>query len=368
MITDNIGLYIHIPFCRSKCPYCDFYSFIADDASKKAYTDAVIECIKSDYTKYKRKADTLYIGGGTPSSLETDDLVKIINTAKETFLTDDAEITIECNPYDASFELFSKLYDASVNRISMGMQSANDIERKKLGRRSSREDITKAVTNAKKAGISNISLDLMLGIPSQSEESLLSSLDFCISLDIPHISAYILKIEEATPFYKLQSKLNLPSDDEVADMYLVTCDYLSSHGIKQYEISNFAKEGFESKHNLKYWNCLEYLGIGPAAHSFIDGKRFFYDRDFTSFVNAGLSPVYDGQGGSFSEYVMLGLRLCQGISDEQTVKRFGHKMPDKLIKAAEKYIDNGFMEHENGNLKLTAKGFLLSNTILADIL
>ncbi len=368
MMTDNIGIYIHVPFCRSRCPYCDFYSFATDESSKKTYLSAILSKIKEESESYKRKADSLFLGGGTPSQLPAGDISRIVSAVKEKFLTDVAEITIECNPYDLSYDYLREIHMAGVNRISMGMQSANDNERRLLGRRSSRAGIASAIESARHAGFDNISLDIMLGIPNQTEESLMESLNFCVSMDIQHISAYILKIEENTYFAQNIDKLNLPSDDEVADYYLLACEFLDSHFLKQYEISNFAKEGFKSRHNLKYWNCLEYLGIGPSAHSYIDGRRFYYEKDFDSFVNDGLSPVFDGEGGSFTEYAMLGLRLCEGISDEQTFARFGHKIPESLIKAAEKYIDKGFMSYEDGKLAMTRNGFLISNSILADIL
>ncbi len=369
-MTDKkaIGLYLHIPFCRSKCPYCDFYSFISDEESMDSYTDVLVREMHKQYAKTGRKADTLYIGGGTPSVLGAQRLERVIKAAKYTFLTKEAEITVECNPHKIPSAFFSSLKESGVNRISMGMQSAVDSERRALGRLSERDEVYSAVMNAKSAGIDNISLDLMLGIPGQTADSLYDSMDFCISLDIQHISCYILKIEEGTPFYRMQERLNLPDEEMTASLYLKTCEYLDSHGIKQYEISNFAKPGYESKHNLKYWHCEEYLGIGPSAHSFMDGHRFYYERDFDSFVSGKAEPVYDGEGGDFTEYAMLSLRLCEGISNEGCMVRFEHPIPDKMLASAKKYIDNGFMKYENRTLSMTPEGFLISNSILADIL
>ncbi len=369
-MTDKkaIGLYLHIPFCRSKCPYCDFYSFISDEQSMNKYTEALVREIHEQYAMTGRKADTLYIGGGTPSVLGAQRLEKVIKAAKYTFLTEDAEITVECNPHKITSGFFSSLKESGVNRISMGMQSAVDSERRALGRLSAPDEVYSAVMNAKAAGIDNISLDLMLGIPGQTADSLYGSLDFCLSLDIQHISCYILKIEEETPFFKMRKRLNLPDEETTALLYLKTCEYLDSHGIKQYEISNFAKPGYESKHNLKYWHCEEYLGIGPSAHSFMDGHRFYYDRAFDSFVSGKAKPVYDSEGGDFTEYAMLSLRLCDGISNEGCMARFGHPIPDIMLLSAKKYIDNGFMKYENRTLSMTPEGFLISNSILADIL
>lgn len=364
---NNIGLYLHIPFCKSKCPYCDFYSFRANNSLQKDYCDELRKRIIAYSEDIGRKADTLYIGGGTPSVLGANALGKIIETAKWGFLTDNAEITVECNPQSVDGDFFRILKNYGANRISLGMQSAVDGERKILGRTSGKEQIEKIISDAKNAGFSNISLDIMLGIPNQSEKSLSETLDFCISADIPHISAYILKLEENTYFYKNREKYNFPDDDLTADLYLQMCQTLEQNGIMQYEISNFARNGFESQHNLKYWRCEEYLGIGPAAHSFLNGERFYFERDINSFLN-GCSPVSDGNGGDFTEYAMLNLRLTEGLLNSETEKRFGHKIPDELIKKSSVFAHNGFMESDETGLRLTKKGFLLSNSILAEIL
>lgn len=357
---------MHIPFCRSKCPYCDFYSVRADERIKTQYVNALKNRISAEMSNLGCKADTLYIGGGTPSVLGAENLVKIVKSASP-FLCSDAEITVECNPYALPEDFFKELAHGGVNRISMGLQSANDTERKALGRLSNAETVKNAVRNAQNAGIRNISLDVMLGIPHQTEKTLAKTLDFCLSLGIPHISTYILKLEEGTYFYKNQSSLSLPDDDSVADFYLQTCETLEKNGIMQYEISNFAKTGFESRHNLKYWNCEEYLGLGPAAHSFFDGKRFYFERDLNSFIN-NAKPIPDGDGGDFTEYAMLRLRLSKGLLNSETEKRFGHKIPEEIIKKSAFFADNGFMESDETGLRFTKKGFLLSNNILAEIL
>ena len=249
----------------------------------------------------------------------------------------------------------------------MGLQSANDSERRALGRLSDSETVKKAVKNAQKSGIENISLDVMLGIPRQTEKSLSETLDFCISLGVPHISAYILKLEEGTVFYNRQNSLSLPNDDAVADLYLQACETLEENGIMQYEISNFAKSEYESRHNLKYWNCEEYLGLGPAAHSFLGGKRFYFERDLSSFLN-NAEPIQDGNGGDFTEYAMLRLRLTEGLLQSETERRFEHKIPEEMIKKSAVFADNGLMESDKTGIRLTRKGFLISNTILSEIL
>ncbi len=363
----NIGLYLHVPFCKSKCPYCDFYSFSGKDTQKDKYTQVLKNKILSSISALQCKANTLYIGGGTPSVLGAKNLATLVNTCNSGFLTDNAEITVECNPHGLDEDFFKILYDCGVNRISLGLQSAVDSERRILGRLSDRNQVENAVKTAQKVGFENITLDVMLGVPNQTEKSLKETLDFCISLGVPHISAYMLKLEENTHFYKNQHKYNFPDDDLTADLYLQMCENLESNGIMQYEISNFAKQGFESRHNLKYWHCEEYLGLGPSAHSFLDGKRFYYDRDFESFMN-GSSPIQDGYGGDFTEYAMLNLRLVEGLNENKVLERFGHSIPKEIYEKSQIFIDNGYMLKTDIGLAFTRKGFLMSNTILAEIL
>lgn len=367
----NIGLYLHIPFCRSKCPYCDFYSFRAKDGDIEVYTSTLQQhIVTSCYTlqqEFMCKADTLYIGGGTPSFIGAKNLSTLVNACNSGFLTSDAEITVECNPYDVDEAFFSVLRDCGVNRISMGLQSAVDTERRKLGRLSDRKQVENAVNSAKKVGFENITLDIMLGVPDQTESSLDETLDFCISLGVPHISSYILKLEENTHFYQNRDKYNFPDDDLTADLYLQMCEKLESENILQYEISNFARKGYESRHNLKYWHCEEYLGLGPSAHSFLNGKRFYFDRNLQSFLNCA-EPVDDGLGGDFTEYAMLALRLTEGICEDKVLKRFGHSVPKELYENSRFFVRNGYMLADKKGLRLTRNGFLLSNTVLAEIL
>ena len=363
----NIGLYLHIPFCKSKCPYCDFYSFSGKDAQKDEYTQVLKDRIVSSVSTLQYKGDTLYIGGGTPSVLGAKNLATLVNACNSGFLTDTVEITVECNPYGLGEDFFKVLYDCGVSRISLGFQSAVDSERRILGRLSDRNQVEIAVKTAQKVGFENITLDVMLGVPNQTEKSLSETLDFCTSLGVPHISAYMLKLEENTHFYKNQHKYNFPDDDLTADLYLQMCETLENQGIMQYEISNFAKKGFESQHNLKYWHCEEYLGLGPSAHSFLDGKRFYFDRDFQAFMN-GNSPIDDGFGGDFTEYAMLNLRLVEGLNENKVFERFGHSIPKELYEKSQIFIDNGYMLKNQNGLALIRKGFLLSNTILSNIL
>ena len=340
------GLYIHIPFCANKCPYCDFYSVKYDKEIAESYAKQVTQ----EFDKYRgAEFDTVYFGGGTPSILEPQLIGNILEAARRAFkITDDSEITIECNPSKNLEEDFRQYSSFGINRISLGMQSTVKSERFALGRKAGKEDIAKAVHDAKAAGITNISLDLMLGTPKQTFEGLNETFDFINEMDVTHISAYMLKIEQNTPFYKLQNTLELPDDDTVSDMYLTTVERLAQMGFEQYEISNFSKTGYESRHNIKYWQLIPYLGIGKSAHSFWNGKRFYYDKDF--------NIIDDGTGGSKEEQIMLGLRLKNGIK-KSLIKR-----------DLTPYIKAGYMEENSENISFTPKGFLVSNTIISDLI
>ncbi|MCC8074102.1 MAG: radical SAM family heme chaperone HemW [Clostridiales bacterium] len=339
------GLYFHIPFCRSKCPYCDFYSVKYDEASAEKYVDALI----AEMDKYQGSFDTVYFGGGTPSVMNSRLIGKIISEAKSHFdIADDCEITVECNPsknLERDFDNYAKF---GVNRISLGMQSARNEERFALGRVADKIMVKKAISDAKKAGITNISLDVMLGVPKQTIETLDETFDFIEEADVTHISAYMLKIEKGTRFFDMKDKLHLPDDDTVSDMYIKTVDELKKLKFNQYEISNFSKPGFESRHNLKYWLLDEYLGIGASAHSFIDGKRFYYDKN--------MKIIDDGIGGTDEEKIMLGLRLNRGI-DKSLVK-----------KDYKNFADMGYINESENKIALTQKGMLVSNYIISSLI
>lgn len=368
MKSKNAGLYIHIPFCRSKCPYCDFYSLRLDESAANVYTDTLIHRIPALAAKYNITADTVYIGGGTPSALGAERLGRIIGAARE-FSAPSCETTVEINPFDAAKKNldFALLRETGVNRISMGMQSANDGERRALGRLSGRDDVSLAVKRAQDAGIDNISLDLMLAVPGQTVNSLKDSIAFCADAGVRHVSAYILKIEEGTRFYEKRGELTLPDEDATYELYLTACEELEKRGFMQYEISNFAEPGYESRHNLKYWDCDEYLGIGPAAHSFIDGRRFFFPRYIESFI-AGCEPTDDGEGGSFEEYLMLRLRLNKGLVFSEAEERFGHGVPEDIIKKCIEFSKAGLTVCDSEHIALTRQGFLVSNAVISELI
>ena len=352
------GMYIHIPFCLKKCDYCDFYSLKYSPEIADLYTKAVIQrlnCIND-------AVDTVYFGGGTPSVMGYERIVKILENIN---YTNDAEITVECNPNTATKEFFDNISKNGVNRVSIGLQSANNDELSFLTRTHSCNDVMTAVTNAKLAGIDNISLDIMIGLKNQTISSLKNTIDFCISLDVKHISAYMLKIEPNTPFDRLDKSI-LPTDDQTADLYEFATDYLEKNGYIQYEISNYSKVGFESKHNLKYWNCDEYYGIGPAAHSFIDKKRYYYEKDINSFIN-GAEPIYDCDFEGFFEYAMLRLRLKEGLIFKELENK-GLFLPNGFLDKCSQLAKHGYMIIDDTHVAITKKGFSVQNAILNKIL
>ncbi|MBQ8015763.1 MAG: coproporphyrinogen III oxidase, partial [Clostridia bacterium] len=229
------------------------------------------------------------------------------------------------------------------------------------------DDVERAIKRAKNAGINNISLDLMLGIPNQTAESLKKSIEFCKNSGAVHVSAYILKIEEGTPFFKRKESLILSDEDETCDLYLTAVSELEKAGFGQYEISNFSKKGFESRHNLRYWRCEEYLGLGASAHSFVNGKRFYYERSIDGFISGNL-PVDDGDGGDEEEYIMLALRLTEGLIFSEYEKRFGSAVPQKLIDKAKELENHGLVKVGRNNVSLTVDGFLISNSVICSLI
>ena len=366
-MSNSIGLYIHIPYCKSKCPYCDFYSGNGTESEYDRYTQILIEKIKLWSSKTEKEVSSIYFGGGTPSVLGAEKLSKILLAVKSSFsVTDEAEITTEVNPDTGKSIDFELLKKSGFNRISVGMQSAVEKELKKLGRIHNAEDAKITVERAKDAGIYNISLDLMMGIPFQTQDSLKKSIDFCNECGVTHISSYILKIEEGTKFDLIKDSLILPDEDKQAELYLFAVDYLKKLGFEQYEISNFAKKGFESRHNINYWKCGEYIGIGPSAHSFFDGNRFSYNRSMQNFEND--ITDFDCKGGTSEEYIMLTLRLKSGLEFNEFENRFGFKLSDNFFRKIKKYADMGFMELNSERACFTPKGFLVSNTILSDLI
>ncbi|MDP4110248.1 MAG: radical SAM family heme chaperone HemW, partial [Bacillota bacterium] len=286
----SLGIYVHVPFCRSKCGYCDFCSVAGADLKlKDKYVKAVIEHMRESASLSKSyTVDTVYFGGGTPTSIGEKLLIKLLSAIRKSFsVSKSAEITVEANPESAGLKTLKRLRKAGFNRISIGVQSSNDAELKALGRIHTYADAETAVKNARAAGFDNLSLDLMYGLPGQTQEVFLASAAKIMALSPEHISCYALKLEPGTPMCLAAPPL--PSDDAVADMYLDVTKHLESAGYEHYEISNYAKPSRRSRHNQKYWDLSEYLGFGPSSHSFFGGRRFSYTKDIEAYVNGFLS-------------------------------------------------------------------------------
>lgn len=355
-----VGLYIHVPFCKRKCAYCDFFSSALQSTQADApLTDGYVRAVIRNINESGRKYDTVYFGGGTPSLLEAKQIEKIISAAD---ISDGAEISMECNPDSADFGYLRDVRSAGVNRISFGVQSLENGELAALGRLHDADKAVEAVIAAEKAGFENISVDIMLATPMQTAESLSSTLDMLPKLPLTHVSAYLLKVENGTPLSFSKPLLDkVPDDDSAADMYLMTAEKLSSAGFEQYEISNFAKNGFECRHNLKYWRCEEYFGIGPSAHSFLDGERFCCPADTEKFIAEPLQErVFLSKGGDPEERAMLALRLTKE----------GLRFADcpEAEKSAEPLLKSGLIKTENGAVTLTPRGCLVSNEIICRLI
>ncbi len=361
------GIYIHIPFCAKKCPYCDFYSLALSIELVKSYVKALETAIKS-YRHDKISVDTVYFGGGTPNLIGADNIKKIIDCIKTNFaVADDSEITLEANPESFVKQDISAFARAGINRLSMGLQSANESELKALGRRHTLEQFSECIERARECGIENISLDLMLGIEGQTIDSLKKSIEFCSASGVNHISSYLLKIEPETPYFKMQSTLSLPDDELCAELYSFAVNELEAGGFEQYEISNFAKNGAVSRHNIKYWQCEEYIGIGAAAHGFYKGERYFYPRDINAFIKNPTKTIPDGKSGIEEEF-MLALRLSRGVCLADLCKKYGVSVNEKLTKKIEIFCSAGLMQKSGERIRITPRGFLVSNSIISDLI
>lgn len=375
------GVYIHVPFCRRKCIYCDFYSVCFDKELSDSFVKALNMNIQNRADK-SLKVDTIYFGGGTPTTLASENLVSILSTVKNSFnVAENAEVTVEANPCTVTKESLDELLKGGFNRVSFGVQSACDNELIKLSRLHTFEQAREAVLNAKSVGFENISVDLMVGIINQTTDSLVTSIHELTSLPVQHISAYMLKIEENTPLDLMIKEdkdilKSIADEDELSERYFLMCKMLEEKGFNQYEISNFSKPGFESRHNLKYWQCEKYLGFGPHAHSYFDDKRFFEDCEILSFIeHDGKSQicVTDSEIDKAEEYVMLSLRLTSGLSVDRLFSLDNDDRYKDIISAAEKLNKMSAeklinISENKKNISLTKNGFLVSNTIISQLL
>ena len=361
------GIYAHIPFCRAKCDYCTFYSIEnAGRAAFDSYKAALLSCARGfgNIT-----ADTLYFGGGTPSIIGGKMLAEIIEALRTQFdINSAAEISAEINP-EAPDDIFTVPAAAGLNRVSIGMQSAVESELRAVGRRHSHEDTRRTVAAARSAGIGNISLDIIVGLPGQDERSLARSIERAAALNATHVSCYMLSVEPGTPLSE-RSGFIPPDGDRLAGLYMFAAKMLIESGYAQYEISNFAKPGYECRHNLKYWKLKPYLGLGPAAHSFLHGRRFYYPPDISRFIQGG-PPIEDdtknsaAPAGSWQERLLLESRLNEGFDMAAAMPGFDKGL---FLRRAKPLLDGG-LAYLNGNrFCLTLEGMLLQNAIAAKLI
>lgn len=372
-----LGIYVHVPFCRSKCAYCDFYSLATkDDKLVDGYLDAVCAHIKeSGSLAPGYRVDTIYFGGGTPTFFGADGMATILTTIRRNFDVDNnAEITFEANPDSISDNLVRRLHAEGFNRCSLGVQCDDDAILKKLGRPHTFSQAVTAFNRIRKAGFKNISVDLIYGLPDQTLRSWEETLDHVLRMGPDHVSCYGLKLEEGTPLYIYRDKYKLPSEDDQADMYLAAVENLESRGYRQYEISNFCKKGAFSRHNMKYWTGGEYLGFGPSASSDFAGKRFTLVRDVCAYIDGirnGGEVMEDVQEIPLreraGEYLMLRLRTSSGVSAQEYEKNFLLSF-DPIEDILRKYRGIYTARTDEGRWRLNAKGFLISNSIITDLL
>ena len=369
----RLGLYIHIPFCKSKCIYCDFYSLPRGEEAMDRYVEALQKHLRETAalcTAYS--VDTVYFGGGTPSYLGVERLKKLLKTMFQQYRVEkDAEITLEANPDSIGDRAdVQALREAGVNRISLGVQSADDDQLRAIGRIHTFAQVKEAVAEIRAGGIENLSLDLIYGLPGQTMAGWEDTLEKVAALQPEHLSCYGLKVEEGTPLWDRQEALELPDDDTQADMYLRTDERLTALGYGHYEISNFARPGRESRHNMRYWLLLPYAGFGPGAHSDFEGVRYGFVRDLAGYC-AGVEQGRDifsereeiAPCDRDAEYLMLGLRTARGVEKEEFEERFA--LPFSPVQAAlERFAPSGLTRQENGRWRLTAEGWLVSNAII----
>lgn len=367
-----LGLYLHIPFCRSKCAYCDFYSLPGSESRMDDYVAALQRHLTETAPQMQgHLVDTVYFGGGTPSYLGHKRLIALLKAVKKQCrVWDRAEITLEANPDSAcDWRALRALRRAGFNRISLGAQSSDDAQLRQLGRVHTWQQVKDAVAACRRAGLDNISLDLIYGLPGQTMEQWENTLADALVLAPRHISCYGLKLEEGTPLYQQQDRLTLPDGDQQADMYLYAVALLTQNGYAQYEISNFAQPGYESHHNLKYWTLGEYAGFGPGAFSDFGGVRYGYVRDLEGYL-AGRLELAESEEITpqerAMEYLMLRLRTARGIDVRQFETRFRQRFAPLAV-ILQRCADHGLARQTEHGWCLTPRGFLVSNQIIADL-
>lgn len=365
-----LGLYIHVPFCKRKCNYCDFYSVTADPDRIRRYADAVISDIEHQATRFQLDHfDTLFVGGGTPSVMGRD-LIRVIEKAIHSFsFTPDAEMTCEANPESLSAELLMELWQTGINRISIGAQSFCDDELRDLGRLHDRERILWACQEIRRAGFENLNVDIMFGIGHRNcrgghLQSFSRTLDEILALDIPHISCYNLTVQEHTALCRSLEKYRFADEDEEERMYELLCRRLVQHGYEHYEISNFAKPGYACRHNIKYWKSLPYLGIGPAAHSYIGAIRYSHPANLERYISGRIPDITEEvitAQDLARERLIMGLRMREGVQYSELSGVFDL---GKLHALVDELDAHGLTEKRGDGFSLTEKGFRISNAVI----
>ena len=379
----KLELYVHIPFCEKKCLYCDFLSFSAEDDLHKAYVDKLIEEIRvqaKNYSDYQ--ISSIFIGGGTPSVIKAVYISNIMSAIYEAFIVESlAEVTIECNPGTVDIDKLLVYKQSGINRISVGLQSSVDKELQHLGRVHHYADFLYSYEKIRESGYKNVNIDLMSALPWQTLDSWKSTLKKVVMLKPEHISAYSLIIEEGTEFSKIygspEGRKFLPTEEVEREMYHSTIDILKNYGYERYEISNYAKPGYESKHNIGYWTGEEYLGFGIGASSYVYGRRFHVEKDIKKYLDINMKrdimPLYQNihelsTKEKMEEFMFLGLRLTKGVLVTDFYDRFGMELIDVFEKPIQKNISFGLLKYENLYLRLTDKGLDLSNRVMGDFL
>ena len=371
-IIRPLGLYLHIPFCKAKCAYCDFYSLPHSEEKMDAYMMALTNHLTETAPMASgHTVDTVYLGGGTPSYLGAERIGRLLQTVKKQYhVAKDAEITMEANP-DSLFDWkeLRTLRRMGLNRISLGVQSSDDETLRALGRIHTWQQVVEAADAVRKAKIPDLSLDLIYGLPDQTMAQWEKTLSDAVALSPDHISCYGLKLEEGTPLWQRRDSLSLPDDDQQADMYLFAVEYLRNLGYEQYEISNFARPGHESRHNLKYWTLGEYAGFGPGAHSDFGGVRYAYVADLDLYLRGRLvlsESETMAEAEREREYIMLSLRTAAGLDVKAFENRFRRRF-DVAETILSGYAAHGLAQRTESGWRLTPKGFLVSNAIIATL-
>ena len=371
MTNKNVGLYVHIPFCKRKCNYCDFCSFSADDDVRSRYVDAIIRDIKS-YKDFGVGIDSIFFGGGTPSLLSPREFFKVRSAIEDTFkISPDTEFTIEANPATVDKEKLLAYRESGVNRISLGLQTIHENELKILGRIHSYNDFLSTLCLCRDTGFDNINIDLMYAFPRQTVDSLRETVDEVISLSPTHISLYGLILEEGTPLFRMKDSLVFPDEDTELSMYRLVTERLSSAGYSHYEISNYARRGCESRHNLKYWHDEEYIGVGLSAYSYFRGERYGKCADMIAYLDNPTENAYFEKitlDEEKKEYIMLALRLASGLSFSDYEMRFSEDFrvgrADRLLE----YERLSLLRMTDKGVSLTEEGFYVSNTIISSLI